>query len=86
MGRAILGARRLMTDQELLRDIGAALYGPHWHAALAHDLDVSWRTMRRWIAGEAVPPRVWGELKELLSARMLLFERAIEALRRLKPP
>jgi len=36
---------------KLLADAGAALYGPQWQSALARDLDVSDRTMRRWAAG-----------------------------------
>jgi hypothetical protein len=76
-----------MTDHELLRDVGPALYGPLWHAALAHDLDVSWGTMRRWITGEAVPAgglgRAQGSCCRLACSRL---ERAIEALRRPKAP
>jgi hypothetical protein len=40
----------------LLIDCGLALYGPQWQSALARDLGVSDRTMRRWVAGDAVVP------------------------------
>jgi hypothetical protein len=40
----------------LLHDCGEALYGSLWQSALARDLGVSDRTMRRWVAGAYDPP------------------------------
>ncbi len=57
----------------LLRRVGVALFGPRWQSALAIDLDVSDRTMRRWVAGDAIPHGVWGELKLLTYSRGLVL-------------
>lgn len=57
-------------DQALLSEIGRALYGARWQSAVAEDLGVSDRTVRRWIAGEsAVPIGVWGEFRGSLVER-----------------
>ena len=40
----------------LLAEAGEALYGQQWQSALARDLGVSGRTMRRWVAGTSDPP------------------------------
>ncbi len=53
----------------LLRRVGEALFGPRWQSALAIDLDVSDRTMRRWVAGDQIPAGVWGELRDLVVVR-----------------
>ena len=40
-----------------LHDLGAALYAaPGWQTALARDLGVAPRTVRRWLAGERQIP------------------------------
>jgi hypothetical protein len=50
---------------------GHALYGGRWQTALAHDLHVSDRTMRRWLAGEfAIPHAVAVELRAVLVERL----------------
>lgn len=36
---------------DLLSRLGEALYGPRWQGALARDLGVSDRTIRRWLDG-----------------------------------
>lgn len=55
---------------QLLRRVGAALYGSRWQAALAGDLGVNDRTMRRWVSGEwPVPDRAWAELGQLVIRR-----------------
>ena len=38
-------------SSKLLRDAGEALYGPRWQSDLARDLQVSDRTIRRWVSG-----------------------------------
>ncbi len=57
----------------LLRRVGEALYGPRWQSALAIDLDVSDRTMRRWVSGDPIPHGVWGELRLLTYSRGLVL-------------
>lgn len=59
-----------MTPRAYLIAAGAALYGPRWQSALAADLGVTDRTMRRWLAGTtALPDAVPDELRALLRAR-----------------
>lgn len=54
----------------LLAQVGQALYGPQWQSALARDLGVSDRTMRRWAAASAdVPARIGAELLVLVQQR-----------------
>jgi transposase-like protein len=53
-----------------LEQIGQALHGQQWQSALARDLDVADRTVRRWLAGEsAVPPGALNELRQLCLKR-----------------
>ena len=55
---------------DLLCRVGAALYGEHWHASLAHDLGVPRRTVQRWAAGNARPPlTLRRHLARLVAAR-----------------
>lgn len=55
---------------DLLRECGEALYGPQWQSALARDLQVADRTVRRWAAGDfGMPPGLGEELIELLLSR-----------------
>jgi len=50
---------------------GHALYGSLWQSELARSLEVSDRTVRRWIRGDSeIPHGVWGDL------RVLCLERA----------
>jgi hypothetical protein len=50
---------------------GRALYGPQWQSELARSLEVSDRTVRRWIKGDSeIPEGVWSDL------RILCMERA----------
>ncbi len=51
----------------LLEQTGRALYGDEWLARLEDDLDVSRRTMGRWLSGrDEVPAGVWRELFDLV--------------------
>ena len=60
----------LQMTRDLLCRIGAALYGEHWHASLAHDLGVPRRTVQRWAAGETPPrPTLRRDLARLVAAR-----------------
>lgn len=47
----------------LITQYGRALYGARWRAAMADDLGVSERTVRRWAKGEFQVPE--GVLREL---------------------
>jgi hypothetical protein len=54
----------------LLVECGEALYGPLWQSALARDLDVSDRTVRRWVAGTSdVPAGLYTDLLRLTQER-----------------
>lgn len=54
----------------LLRTTGEALYGPQWQSAIARDLDVSDRTVRRWVRGDAIPSYVAAELEHIARERV----------------
>lgn len=58
-----------MTHDQL-KEAGIALFGERWHAALARDLKVSDRTMRRWMAGQAViPDNILREVNDMLRVK-----------------
>lgn len=48
-----------------LAAIGRQLYGDRWQTAMAQALGVADRTVRRWAAGQAVPPAVADRLVAL---------------------
>jgi hypothetical protein len=51
----------------MIAEIGQALCGDHWVAALAAACQVNRRTVQRWRDGtEEVPEGVWRELYEML--------------------
>lgn len=59
-----------MTPRAYLAAAGEALYGPRWQSALAADLGVADRTLRRWLAGDReIPDSLPDELRALLAAR-----------------
>lgn len=50
---------------------GCALYGERWQTALANDLNVADRTLRRWVAGVSpIPEGVEQQLRKLLIDRL----------------
>jgi hypothetical protein len=58
-----------MTPDDLAA-AGRALYGERWQTSLAHDLHVSDRTLRRWLAGDSpIPEHVGSEVRTVLSER-----------------
>lgn len=60
-----------MMSIRLLKRCGEALYGSQWQSAIARDLKVSDRTVRRWIAGTSdVPSGIYSDLL------MLCYERS----------
>ena len=68
----------------LLVDAGEALYGPQWKYALARDLDVSDRTVRRWVAGAyPTPSGVYLDLLRLTQERAASLDAMAARLREL---
>lgn len=68
-------------NADQVRWCGEALYGERWQTALAEDLLVSSRTMRRWIGGKtAIPENVRGELLHLIAERIHELHDAAEEL------
>lgn len=61
---------KITVDQ--LTAIGTALYGSQWQSALARELKIVDRTMRRWVAGESpIPTGIIAELHRLLRERQM---------------
>ena len=57
-------------DVDVLNKVGQTLHGWGWQKALARDLGVSARVMRKWAAGQAhVPSRHWPVMYRLLMQR-----------------
>ncbi len=66
---------------ELLTECGRTLYGQQWQTALARDLGVGDRTIRRWVAGQfPVPVGVRAELVTLLKERGVMLDALAERL------
>lgn len=67
---------------KLLKDAGEALYGPRWQTDLAADLNVSDRTMRRWLSGaDDLPAGVAFDLWRLCEERSALLDEVIDRLK-----
>lgn len=67
---------------KLLRDAGEALYGPQWQSALARDLNISDRHMRRMAAGAAdVSPGMAADIWRLCEERRANLDGVIERLK-----
>jgi len=68
--------------QQLLCAVGAALYGRDWQSPLARDLEVSDRTVRRWVAGtHPPPPGIATDLLRLAVERAQVLDDLAEQLR-----
>ncbi len=66
----------------LLVESGEALYGPRWQTALAADLGVSDRTMRRWVADtSSAPAGLYVDLLRLTQERAALLDSLAPRLR-----
>lgn len=75
-----------MTKQsEILEVAGRNLFGPQWQSPLARELDVADRTVRRWAAGQAIPPGVWAALVVLLEGRRMMIASTLNAIRNMEP-
>lgn len=59
---------------DLLPQVGEALWGSRWQTDMAEALSISDRTVRRWIAGERIPPGVWLDLIRLMQERSMLLD------------
>ncbi len=56
-------------DRDLLIAGATALFGAQWQTPLAEALGVADRTVRRWVAGQAIPEGVRDDLRALVKAR-----------------
>ena len=57
-------------DEQLIKTVGEALYGPRWQTELHRAIGVSDRTVRRWAAGtNDVPSGVYVDLLSLLTEK-----------------
>lgn len=71
----------------LLVECGEALYGLQWQSALARDLGVSDRTMRRWVAGTSdLPSGLYVDLLRLTYERAELLDVLVERLKEVGAP
>lgn len=55
-------------DKQDITAIGNYLYGQRWQSALARDLGINSRTVRRWAAGDSKPSKSAAEAIMELSA------------------
>ncbi len=67
----------------LLVECGEALYGQQWQSALARDLGVADRTVRRWVAGTSeVPAGLYLDLLRLTQERAAVLDALAPRLRK----
>lgn len=67
----------------LLVECGEALYGPRWQSELARELQVSDRTVRRWVAGTSeVPAGLYVDLLRLTQKRAAVLDALAPLLRK----
>ncbi len=67
----------------LLVECGEALFGPRWQSELARELQVSDRTVRRWVAGTSeVPPGLYVDLLRLTQERAAVLDALAPRLRK----
>lgn len=72
---------------DLLKRTGEALYGPQWQSAVARDLGVSDRHIRRMAAGEAdLKPGMAMDLWRVALERTATLEDLAEELKRASTP
>jgi len=74
-------------SSRLLKRVGEALYGPRWQSEVARDLEVSDRTVRRWVDGSYdVPDGVYLDLIRLCQERSAELDELVEMLPRAATP
>lgn len=67
----------------LLVECGEALFGPRWQSELARELQVSDRTVRRWVAGTSeVPAGLYVDLLRLTQERAAVLDALAPRLRK----
>jgi len=67
----------------LLVECGEALYGHQWQTAIARDLGVSDRTVRRWVAGTSeLPAGLYVDLLRLTQERAAVLDALAPRLRK----
>ena len=72
---------------DLLKRTGEALYGPQWQSALARELAISDRHMRRMAAGEAdLKPGMALDLWRITLERTAALEELADELKRASAP
>ncbi|MCP8895332.1 hypothetical protein KYK29_10340 [Shinella daejeonensis] len=72
---------------DLLKRTGEALYGPQWQSAIARDLDVSDRHVRRMAAGEQpLKPGMALDLWRIALERTATLEDLADELKRASTP
>ncbi len=72
-----------MTNPNLLRACGEALFGSRWQTDLSEALDVDDRTIRRWLAGDSpIPMGLNIDLLRLLTERGADIDELIEKCKR----
>lgn len=59
---------------DLLPQVGEALWGSRWQTDMAEALSISDRTVRRWVAGERIPPGVWMDMIRIMQDRTMLLD------------
>ena len=68
-------------EQKLLHEVGEALFGDFWQCALARELGIADRTMRRWVAGTSpIPEGIAPELGRICKVRAKDFAERIRVL------
>jgi hypothetical protein len=73
--------RTCHVSQDVLRDIGTAIWGPRWAMEMARALGVGDRTVRYWKTGEYLPPHhIWGKLADILQERRTTLAQLLERL------
>ena len=60
----------MLARNQIMQRVGELLYSEQWASALARDLEVHPRSLRRWCAGTApIPDGVMDEMKTMLALR-----------------
>ena len=66
---------------KLLHEAGELLYGPRWQSEIGRALNVSDRSVRRWIAEEhALPEDLAAQLRRLIDQRIAALKKVRDRL------
>ena len=70
-----------LADADLIRQLGAVLFGMPVADAMSRGLGMNRRTVQRWLnAQNAVPANVWEQLREIVAEQLHELERLSQAL------